>query len=190
MKLIVGLGNPGEAYKQNRHNIGFMIVDAFARNQHLVLRKEKRYDYYHWKEGLFILPKTYMNRSGSAILSARSNHKIEDTLIIVDDLNLDFGVIRIRNSGGNGGHNGLKSIEEAIGSNAYKRIRVGIGYSSAENFTEHVLGNFSEKENDLLKKVFELTNQLLRIYSEENFDETLKYYSKMKSTYSKEIEIP
>ncbi len=94
MKLVVGLGNPGIEYQHNRHNIGFLILDAFAQKHQLTKKRSKRYDAYEWNGALFMKPKTFMNRSGDAVLSALSSSKIEETLIIVDDFNLEFGQIR------------------------------------------------------------------------------------------------
>jgi PTH1 family peptidyl-tRNA hydrolase len=188
MKLVVGLGNPGIEYQHNRHNIGFLILDAFAQKHQLTKCRSKRYDAYEWDGTLFMKPKTFMNRSGDAVLSAFSSSKIEETLIIVDDFNLEFGQIRLRNSGGSGGHNGLKSIEEALGTNEYKRMRIGIGNPESKMFSEYVLSDFSEKEKDLLLKIYDFTNELLTLFVKRGYEDAVSLYSKNKTAYSKEFE--
>jgi peptidyl-tRNA hydrolase, PTH1 family len=188
MKLIAGLGNPGIEYKWNRHNVGFIVIDAFAKYHKLTMQKNKRYSYYLWKDAVLMKPKTFMNRSGSAISSFMVNQQMDDCLIIVDDLHLEFGEIRLRSSGGSGGHNGLKSVQEALGSNEFKRMRIGIGHASPKNYSEYVLDDFSEKEIPYLAKLCAFTNRLLDEFISGDFQQTVAYYSKNKTTYSKEFE--
>ncbi len=133
MLLVVGLGNPGVKYAQNRHNIGFMVVDAFVEN----FRRASRFNKfnseliqlkYDKKILLLVKPLTYMNNAGSAVAAVLSNYKeIESIIIIHDDLDIEFGKIKLKANGGTAGHNGLKSIVEAIGNPDFDRLRIGIG---------------------------------------------------------------
>ncbi|HPO49014.1 MAG TPA: aminoacyl-tRNA hydrolase [Spirochaetota bacterium] len=159
MYLAVGLGNPGKQYSKNRHNAGFLFIDYLSKKYGFEDFKKKDNYYFSKKnyaeeEVIFLKPLTYMNLSGNAIVSAKNFFKIptENIAIIYDDMDLDFGKIRIRKSGSSGGHNGLKSIENALGTNLYKRIKIGI--SSPNNSSEvigHVLGDFSTSDITLLE---------------------------------------
>lgn len=157
MLLIVGLGNPGEAYQKNRHNIGFMAVDAIAEAhgfgpERLRFRGKAREGAIRGKDGavktLILKPMTYMNESGNAVQEAAAFHKIplEQVVVIYDELDLAAGKVRVKRGGGNAGHNGLRSISTHAG-NDYLRVRVGIGHpGEKERVTGHVLGNFSKAD--------------------------------------------
>jgi len=167
-KFIVGLGNPGRTYKNNRHNIGFLFIEEVAKKYELKLTKKNKLfcNYYEYclndiNYRLF-MPNTFMNSSGESIKAIIDWYKIhpEKLFIIVDDIDLPFGKIRFRNKGGSGGHNGLKSIIEKIKTNEFKRIRVGIGSppnlkkEKKSNIISHVLGNFSNNEKLILDEIF------------------------------------
>ena len=188
MRLVVGLGNPGKEYQLNRHNIGFLAVDAFSKKHQLDLYRTKKYFSYQLENVLFIKPKTYMNRSGDAILSVMAKETIEDMLVIVDDFNLPFGSLRIRQTGGDGGHNGLKSIQNTLGTSDFKRMRIGIGNPYPESFVNYVLNDFSKEEQSFFTSIFSMTNQLIEIYSKFDFQEMVTHFSKTKATYSKGLE--
>lgn len=140
MKLIVGLGNPGEKYKNTRHNVGFMVLDKIQSIDlngfsMLPYRLENQFKSYITQTGgvgekriIFAKPETYMNLSGETVKKIKDYYKIEDEdiTVICDDLNLDLGTVRVRSNGSDGGHNGLKSIIEMIGNNFW-RVRIGIG---------------------------------------------------------------
>ena len=159
-KLIAGLGNPGKDYAQTRHNIGFLVLDALASKSCLTFDKA-RFDSEYVKARLkgkdvfLIKPLTYMNRSGLSIHKFAVYYKIEiqDIIIVHDDMDLEFGKIKIVKSRGHGGHNGVRSIMKAFGNNDYIRVRVGVGHpSSGRDITGHVLGGFSPDEMSLLDK--------------------------------------
>lgn len=188
MKLVVGLGNPGKEYQLNRHNIGFLVIDAFAKKHQLDLYRTKRYHAFQTEEAIFIKPKTFMNRSGDAVLSALSKESIDDILVIVDDFNLPFASIRLRKAGGDGGHNGLKSIQSALVTKDFKRIRIGIGNPYPNSFSSYVLEDFDKAEQNALPHIFKLTNHLLTLYAFHDFQAAVSGFSKIKETYSKEIE--
>jgi peptidyl-tRNA hydrolase, PTH1 family len=182
MKLIVGLGNPGNSYKHNRHNIGFLFLDYLLKEEKF--KKKKNYDFCIKKNTIFIKPKTFMNRSGTAITAVLTEHIIEDIMVIVDDINLPLGEIRLRHSGGSGGHNGLKSITASLGNPDYKRIRIGVNAPKQEDLSDFVLSNFSKSELSVVSEVFELTEKLIEIYTEKSFEDSLNLYSKIKKSYS------
>jgi PTH1 family peptidyl-tRNA hydrolase len=187
MKLVVGLGNPGEKYKSNRHNIGFLLLDKYGNKKNISFKKRKYYLIAQDKDIVFIKPRTFMNNSGIAVTSILSKYKVEDILVIVDDVNLPLGDIRLRQEGGFGGHNGLKSIAYALGSEEFKRLRIGVSNPSGFNISDYVLSDFSEEEEKVLKIVFDFSVSLLEIYIESDFEQVLNYYSKYKKSYSEKI---
>lgn len=169
MKLIVGLGNPGRHYVNNRHNVGFICVDLFARDHGIPLTQRGA----HSKLGtgeiagtrvVLAKPQTFMNLSGEAVAALVHRYKLasEDILVVYDDLDLPLGKIRIREKGSSGGHKGLKSIIEHLGTQDFHRIRIGIAplVSEAGNLpekvdaVEHVLSDFTDEEKTILQEVY------------------------------------
>jgi PTH1 family peptidyl-tRNA hydrolase len=151
--LIVGLGNPGEKYKNTRHNIGFKALDYIAENENLSFETQKLGDItsFRFKGRKFILlkPNTFMNLSGKAVKYWMQKEKIplENILVISDDLNLPFGALRLKPKGSDGGHNGLKDINAQLNTNQYARIRFGVGDAfSKGKQVDYVLGQWNEKE--------------------------------------------
>ncbi len=177
MKLVVGLGNPGKEYENTRHNIGFYFLDKFAKEKDLKFKKERKYFLATYKNLFLIKPTTYMNLSGIAVTSFKTKYGFDDILVLVDDVNLPLSLVRIRESGGDGGHNGLKSISEALGTNQYKRIRIGVGNSN-KDLVSYVLSKFSDEEIKELEKIVPFVTELLDIYSEKDFKEVLDFNSK------------
>lgn len=169
MKLIVGLGNPGNKYENTRHNVGFMAVDCYLDSANIQYKKETKFQSHLFKinNTIFAKPQTYMNLSGEAIEKISNFYKIENTLVIHDDLDLDFGVIKIKFGGSSGGHNGLKSIDNHI-TNQYTRIRIGISHPKTINndisVADYVLQKFNKKELETLKKIFETTNNAIKSF--------------------------
>ncbi|MFA5713279.1 MAG: aminoacyl-tRNA hydrolase [Bacteroidales bacterium] len=158
--LIVGLGNVGERYEDTRHNVGFLVLDALAQAQGLSFSVERLGMVLHTKirgkKVTLLKPSTYMNLSGRAVnyWMQREGVKMEELLIVVDDLALPLGRIRMRMRGSDGGHNGLKSIEESLESSNYSRIRVGIGSGKEfEGGSSFVLGNWNEQERERVGRV-------------------------------------
>ena len=187
MKLVVGLGNPGKKYKDNRHNIGFLLLDRIAKESGFLFKKKLNYDFAKFNNSIFIKPKTYMNRSGVAITSILAKHRLDDILVVVDDINLPLGEIRLRSEGGFGGHNGLKSIGNSLGSDEFKRLRIGVGYPDERELSEYVLSDFSKEENDILKIVLELSEILIEEYINYDFDRMVDKYSVLKKSYSEKL---
>ena len=158
MKLIVGLGNPGKAYTNSRHNVGFRCVDRFARLNHIPLTRRQQ----RAKVGTGVVAKTevvvaksrtFMNLSGEAVgrLVRRFGLPLEDLLVIHDDLDLPLGKVRIRQRGGSGGHKGIQSIIASLGSQDFPRIRVGIGRPDGDEIS-YVLSDFTAAEKQVIEE--------------------------------------
>ena len=153
MKLIVGLGNPGRRYQGTRHNIGARVIDTLARRHHVALREEGWADVgaltLDGARVLLARPQTYVNVSGTAVADLRRRHRLprENLLVAFDDLDLPVGQIRLRAKGGHGGHNGMRSIIEALGSEEFARLRVGIARPpEGVDPADYVLSRFSKEE--------------------------------------------
>jgi PTH1 family peptidyl-tRNA hydrolase len=165
VKIICGLGNPGREYERHRHNIGFAVVEALA------ARWKARFDQSKFdaelatasvagEKVLLLKPQTFMNLSGQSLGGAARFYKVgvEDVLVVHDELDLPFGRLQLKAGGGSGGHNGLKSIAESWGEEAYGRLRFGIGRPPApgpDRVVGHVLSNFSVEEQPLLQALID-----------------------------------
>ena len=159
--LIVGLGNIGEKYQNTRHNIGFKILDEVAKEHDVSFETDKLGDVtsFRFKGRTFVLlkPSTFMNLSGKAVKYWMQKEKIsvDNLLIVTDDLNIDFGTIRVKAKGSDGGHNGLKDIQEKLATNKYPRFRFGVGsnYSKGRQ-VDYVLGEWtSDEESQLIERL-------------------------------------
>jgi len=164
MHLIVGLGNPGADYAKTRHNAGFLLVEKLANQWKAGWNSERKFVARLAKAGhggkkvLLCEPQTFMNLSGEAVAAVQQYYQLplENILVVVDDADLPLGEIRLRPGGGSGGHHGLESLAQHLGSKAYARLRIGIGrQNEARQITGHVLGKFSADESALLEKVLE-----------------------------------
>jgi peptidyl-tRNA hydrolase, PTH1 family len=154
MMLIVGLGNPGSAYASTRHNIGFMVIDELKRRHNVQNISKSSFEGELFKMGQHFLlkPITFMNLSGRSILAVKNFYKIDDVIVIHDDLDLPFGALRFKNGGGHGGHNGLKSTDAAI-SPTYIRVRMGIGKPEHKSqVADYVLHSFTSEEQTKLSE--------------------------------------
>ena len=162
MRIILGIGNPGKRYSFNRHNVGFMFLDYLAVKESLSFFPSKG-DFYFAQGKLnnsefnLIKPSTYVNDSGKAALQALqfNNAKVEDLLVVVDDLNLNFSEFRVRASGGDGGHNGIASIIYHLNSDRFPRIRIGINNDEKESNVDFVLSDFTSDEKNSLTNIFD-----------------------------------
>ena len=154
IRLIVGLGNPGPEYAATRHNIGFMIVDQLAAQFGSTWERSTKWDAFSAKSGdvLLVKPLSFMNRSGYPLSAIAQFHKImpQEILVVLDDLALPLGRLRLRTSGGSGGHNGLESIIMQFGTEEIPRLRIGIGAAPLEGSTDYVLSRFFEEETALV----------------------------------------
>ncbi len=150
--LIVGLGNPGPDYEKTRHNIGFMVIDELISRHNATKLSSSGFkgELFKFQDHFLLKPLTYMNLSGESIQKVKNFYKIENVVVIHDDLDLPFGTLRFKFGGGHGGHNGLKSTDEKI-SKEYIRVRMGIGKPEHKSeVSSYVLGKFSEEEKKYL----------------------------------------
>jgi PTH1 family peptidyl-tRNA hydrolase len=164
MHLVVGLGNPGADYAKTRHNAGFLLLDKLAEQWKTNWANEKKFlarlakTERSGKKVLLCEPQTFMNLSGEAVGSLVSYYQVPlaNILVVVDDADLPFGEIRLRPGGGSGGHHGLDSVAQHLGTKAYARLRIGIGRrNEAREITGYVLGKFDASENGLLGKILD-----------------------------------
>ena len=165
MKLIVGLGNPGRKYKDTKHNIGFMCLDYYANIHKIKFKKENKFSGEWLKLGNIVLlkPHTFMNLSGQSIRQTMDyyNIDIDDVLIIYDDLALPLGKLRLREQGSAGGHNGIKSVIQHLGTQEFKRVRIGIDSNPLIETKDYVLGKFSKEDKKQLEMSIEQTSKLI-----------------------------
>ena len=156
--LVVGLGNPTKKYEDTRHNVGFMVIDSLAKDLEFELKFSTDFkgDFCKFKDAVFLKPQTYMNLSGESLSLVANYFKIENIIVMHDDLDINFGEIRFKSGGGSGGHNGLKSIDSIYG-NGYDRARIGIGRPKIEGsnigVSDYVLSSFSKDEIDELPDI-------------------------------------
>jgi PTH1 family peptidyl-tRNA hydrolase len=184
-QLIVGLGNPGDEYAGTRHNIGFMVLDALAKASNIVFDVNRRYGAIAEmrlknRQLVLLKPYTFMNSSGNAVRYWMQKEKIEmqDLLIIVDDLALPFGALRLKPKGSDAGHNGLKSIQETICSQAYNRLRFGIGNDFRQGAQiDFVLSNFNDDERAALPARIDIAVEMVKSWCLQGCDATMNAYN-------------
>ncbi len=197
MKAIVGLGNPGVRYENTRHNIGFMVLDAFAKKHKLNFKPDKG-DYYSVGSTLntshFYLykPTTFMNLSGNAVSDIITKNKIdiENLLIITDDIHLPTGKVRFREAGGDGGHNGLSSIIYSLETNIFNRLRFGVGnkFETGE-MPNYVLDNFYENEKNIISLSIYFSVNLIEHFVLGGKKEMMNFYSKENKNFTEQLNI-
>ena len=168
MKLIVGLGNPGKEYENTRHNIGFMVLDNYAKKHNMIIDKKKFNSFYqkgiiNTQEVILVKPATYMNLSGEAIIKFVNYFKINinDILIVYDDLDLECGKFRLRSKGRSGGHNGIKSIIKYLGTDEFKRLKIGISNDKLIDTKDYVLGKITSNQKEKLVDVINKTSDII-----------------------------
>ncbi len=169
--LIVGLGNVGDEYQNTRHNIGFKILDAFAEASNISFKTERYGDIARTrvknKQLVLLKPSTYMNLSGNAVRywKEKENIAIDHILVLVDDIALPFGSIRLKGRGSDAGHNGLKNIAQMLGTDAYPRLRFGIGNDFPRGCqVDYVLGNFTLDERQKLSSRLDVAIDAMKTY--------------------------
>lgn len=182
--LIIGLGNIGDEYSNTRHNIGFQIVEEFAKNSAVFFSTERLASIaeckFKGKTFILIKPSTYMNLSGKAVNYWMQAEKIsmENILVITDDIALPIGTLRMKGSGSDGGHNGLKSIYETLGSTNYARLRFGVGNNfSKGKQVDYVLGKWNEEETKVLPKRIELAIEMIKGFGTIGLERTMSAYN-------------
>tara|TARA_B100000212_G_C27274916_1_gene490470 strand:- start:113 stop:715 length:603 start_codon:yes stop_codon:yes gene_type:complete len=186
-KYIIGLGNPGKKYNNNRHNVGFLLIQKFIKkyNSKIITKNKFKCEYSEFASNGYnykvFMPTTFMNNSGDAIRSIIDWFKIDIAriIIIVDDIDIPLGKIRLRKKGGSGGHNGLKSIINQLSTEEFLRIRIGIGSpplidnEKKTNTIFHVLGDFSKSEKLILDKIFDKVINSLEQLDDNNEDSVI-----------------
>jgi PTH1 family peptidyl-tRNA hydrolase len=182
--LIVGLGNIGETYENTRHNIGFKILDYFSIKEDITFKTDRLADVAEYKlKGrlfIFIKPNTYMNLSGKAVQywMQKENIPLENLFVITDDLNLPFGSFRIKTKGSDGGHNGLKDIQDKLGTTNYNRFRFGISDSfSKGRQVDYVLGEWSDEENDKLPERLLKSAEIIKSFVLSGINNTMNTFN-------------
>lgn len=187
MKLIVGLGNPGRIYTGARHNIGFSVIKALSKIYKIPLKKNNTLSLSGkgraGPESLILaLPLTFMNLSGIAVSALTKKYKIDldNLLVVCDDLDLGFGVIKIRPNGSSGGHRGLGSIIDSLGSQGFSRLRLGIGRPLREgaDAADFVLSPFAKKEKEKIKELIENACDCCRVWAREGITESMNIFNR------------
>ena len=189
--LIAGLGNIGSEYAETRHNIGFKVLDALAAASNAVFRTERYGDVaemrFKGRTFLLLKPSTYMNNSGNAVRYWLRKEKVEpaELLVVLDDLALPLGTIRMRAKGNDGGHNGLKSIDACIGTNAYPRLRCGIGHDFRQGQqVDYVLTQPQtpsaaiEQEKETLRSVIGMASEAVLSFGTQGVERTMNLFNK------------
>ena len=182
--LIVGLGNPGDEYAYTRHNTGYMVLDAFAKASNIVF-DDRRYGFIaettvKGHKVILLKPTTYMNLSGNAVRywMNKENIALEHLLVIVDDLSLPLGTLRLKGKGSNGGHNGLGNIQSVIGTQQYARLRVGIGNDFPKGMQiDWVLGKYDENDMETLSPSIEKAIEIIKSFVLAGLDITMNQFN-------------
>lgn len=194
MKLIVGLGNPGKIYTDSRHNIGFSVINNLAKSHKVSLKREKnvlsqsvkvRIDSH---DAILAMPLTFMNLSGAAVVGLLKKYKLnlDDILVVCDDLDLEFGRLKLRPSGSSGGHRGIKSVIDSIRSREFARLRIGIGRPLQNTDpADYVLSHFNRKEKAGLKEIIERAGLCCWVWVKKGNQEAMNIFNKRSSDESR-----
>ena len=171
MKIVIGLGNPGNKYTKTRHNIGFAVIDKFIKSCSLEFTKKYRDSVIskciiEGEEVLFVKPQLFMNLSGGPTkrIIGKYNCSLNEILVVLDDINIPLGKTRIREKGSSGGHNGLKSISNHLRTTCFPRLRVGVGSSLPEDTKEFVLSRFTKEENDVIQSALDKACKIINCW--------------------------
>lgn len=181
MKLIVGLGNPGKEYEKTRHNVGFIILDSYLKEEKW---KEKFNALYlekniNGEKVIFIKPLTFMNLSGEAVIKFVNYYDIDtcDILVIHDDLDISFGNFKLKVNSSDGGHNGIKSIISQLKSNGFSRLKIGVSHDRSIDTKDYVLGEFNKVERETLSNNQSLFEKIIESFIKYGIDKTMAYYN-------------
>ncbi len=186
MKLIIGLGNPDKEYQNTRHNVGFDFLDSYLSYKKIEDSWSKKFDGLYLQTSIgrekvfFLKPQTYMNLSGTSVRKIMDyyNIPIEDILVVSDDMDLLLGNFKLRANGSCAGHNGLRNIEDNIGSSEYKRLKIGISKDSSLSGKDYVLGKFSKSERETLDNLFHDLCSVLDDYFQLPFGDLMSKYNR------------
>jgi peptidyl-tRNA hydrolase, PTH1 family len=190
MKLVVGLGNPGAKYEGTRHNVGFAALDLLAKRHGLEWQAAPRgieAFVANWRIGgaILVKPLTFMNLSGTAMVGLLQFYKIElgDSLVIVDEAQLETGRLRIRPEGSAGGHNGLKSLIASLGTLQFPRLRIGVGRGDARrDLADHVLARFEPDERSVIEDAIERAAQAAELFIADGVSAAMNRYNRKEDT--------
>lgn len=181
MKLIVGIGNPGKEYENTRHNVGFMVLDAYLRS----VTYHEKFNALFTKKTIagetvyFLKPLTYVNNSGMAVAAFMKYYDIDikDLLVIHDDLDEDVGKYKLKINSSSGGHNGIKSIISYLNSQAFLRLKIGINSEYRHNTIDFVLGKLSKKEMEVFKENVDTYKEIIDSFVKNGTDKTMNIYN-------------
>ncbi len=183
MKVVIGLGNPGSRYEGTRHNVGFDVIDVLAQSPHAGrFRGQFQAQVAELREDsdkvLLVKPETFMNLSGRCVRALVDFYQLalEDLLVVCDDVNLPLGQLRARARGSHGGHNGLRDIQEHLGTNEYARLRIGVG-GAKDDLVDHVLGRFSPSEQAVMADAVPLAAQAVMVWAARGIEECMNQYN-------------
>lgn len=187
MKLVVGLGNPGNEYSKTRHNIGFQLLDYIASRNNIVFKIDKKFNtecatcMINGEKVHLIKPLSYMNLSGTVVSRYANFYNIDssDILVIQDDLDMDFGKIRILYDSTSGGHNGIKNIIECLGTKEFTRLKIGISKTREYDTKDYVLGKFSKEESERLMNIYSNLENIIDDFISLDTDKLKQKYNSM-----------
>ncbi len=182
--IIAGLGNPGPTYQWTRHNAGFLFLDRLAYLENISISKKSFSGFcgewnFSGNRLILLKPQTFMNLSGISIMQALQFHKlpISNLIVIHDELDLPFGVVRFKQSGGHGGHNGLRSIMENLGKGDFTRLRIGIGKSAERDTTGHVLGKIPPEQMQVLTRILDGGKEMIEVMLKEGLPKSMSLFN-------------
>ncbi|SHN37507.1 aminoacyl-tRNA hydrolase [Gracilibacillus kekensis] len=186
MKCIVGLGNPGNKYRDTRHNVGFMVIDELLNRHNWTLNKNKFKGHFALEsiggeKVILLQPQTYMNLSGESLRPLMDFYNLtpEDVTVIYDDLDLPLGKVRLRQTGGHGGHNGVRSIIDQLGTKQFNRLRFGIGRPETPMAViDYVLGKFEKSNQSLLEESIHHSADAMEAWLDQPFPKVMNDYNK------------
>lgn len=187
MFIIVGLGNPGKEYETTRHNAGFSSIDVIAEKNNINVTENDHKaligkGYIDGQKIILVKPQTYMNNSGEAVREITDYYKVDVTselIIIYDDISLDVGMLRIRDKGSAGGHNGIKSIISHLGTQEFLRVKVGVGEKLPQmDLADYVLGHFSAEDKDKMKDAYGNVYEAIRLMMADDTEKAMNIYNR------------
>lgn len=184
MKLIVGLGNPGKEYENTRHNVGFDVIDRYLNYKNIVSSKSK-FDGIYFESNInnekviFLKPQKYMNLSGEVVKKYVDYFKIkvENILVIHDDLDQEIGKIKLKQNSSSGGHNGIKNIESNLNTKNYKRLKIGISNNKSVDTKDFVLGKFNKKDRGIVENSINMCLNIIDDFFSLDFDKLMNKYN-------------
>lgn len=187
MKLIVGLGNPGSKYQGTRHNVGFEVVDEFARRRALMFESSPGDAVMARERGpgaqvILAKPLTFMNLSGQAVGGLMRYYRIDldDVLVVADDVNLPLGRLRVRRRGSDGGHNGLRSVIDSVGTEEVARLRVGVDRGDRRrDLADHVLATFDQSELETMRLAINNASDAVEVFASEGINAAMNRFNRM-----------